>query len=90
MTARRYVRGVVPCTGCGRLTRAKTAPADRHPDTVVRYSRGMCWPCYSEDMTPTSVDRPDEAAIREAFEAYIRARRNRGVPVEGTPVRSVA
>jgi len=84
-----YVKGLTDCTGCGRLTRPSNATANQfNVPTLKRYGQGMCWPCYRDELRRPPVEQPSEAAVREAFEAFIRARRKRGVPEEGLKVAS--
>lgn len=37
---------IVPCGGCGRLTRPSNATIADHPGTIVRGGRDTCITCY--------------------------------------------
>jgi hypothetical protein len=84
---RTYVRGLTECLGCGRLTRPSTALANAfNVPTIKRYGGGLCLPCYKAGQP--QIEQPSDAAVREAFEAFIRARRKRGIPEEGLRIAS--
>lgn len=78
--ARPYVRGLSVCVGCGRLLRPSyMRAADFDVTTAKRFGGDSCRPCY---------EGRKKAVPDEALEAYLNARRRRGIPADGLKIAS--
>lgn len=79
-----------PClgAGCDRILRSKGYPKELAPGTHRASGLGMCARCYSRvvrDLRPVTGSSDDVVtrAHKADVEAWLDARRRRGIPAEG-------
>lgn len=81
------------CNRCGWKLRRRTETLADHPGTRPFKARGKCAQCYewawqSGTLEPLPL-RPTEAWNLAEYEAFTAARRRRGIPEQGLPVRTI-
>jgi hypothetical protein len=86
-------RGIVPCANpdCRVPTRSSKATLQDYPDTRARGTGGLCATCSGRKRRGTPMKASFDAKEAQhqsnvaGVEAYMAARRRRGVPPEGLP-----
>jgi hypothetical protein len=75
----------VTCAGtCERTLRSRNYPAELAPDAAAHYARGMCAACDSRAKRVAAAVMDDVTRAHKAdVDAWLDARRRRGVPAEG-------
>ena len=83
------------CTDCGVPIRTASMPAAKFPGSRMHAAKGKCFSCYKANRAaplkdPMKVDhgarygaRPTLESLMAERDAFVAARRKRGVPPEG-------
>ncbi len=78
-----------PCAGpgCDRVLRSRSYPREQAPEAHVASGHGMCARCYMRDKDrPAAPGSVADLAVKQNaadLEAFMTARRRRGVPEHG-------
>lgn len=72
------------CIGCNTPFRPRHMTISEAPGTKLHTGQGLCQPCRRQRTAPAAQPGRGEEAARQAFELFIRERRRRGIPPEGT------